>query len=119
MPLTAGRTLRKFAPALIEALQFRSTRAGDPMLGALKLLAGLNQSGKREVPADAPMPFRKEWRRLVMEEGGPNRRLYETAVLATLRDKPALRRCLGRTLGQLSPLRQLPCCRRMPFPPSW
>ncbi len=81
------RTLRKFAPALIEALQFRSTRAGDPMLGALKLLAGLNQSGNREVPADAPMPFRKEWRRLVMEEGGPNRRLYETAVLATLRDK--------------------------------
>ena len=57
------------------------------MLAALKLLAGLNQSGKREVPADAPMPFRKEWRRLVMEEGGPNRRLYETAVLATLRDK--------------------------------
>ena len=81
------RTLRKFAPALIEALQFRSTRAGDPMLGALKLLAGLNQSGKREVPADAPMPFRKEWRRLVMEQGGLNRRLYETAVLATLRDK--------------------------------
>ena len=33
------------------------------------------------------MPFRKEWRRLVMEAGGPNRRLYETAVLATLRDK--------------------------------
>jgi TnpA family transposase len=81
------RTLRKFAPALIEALQFRSTRASDPMLGALKLLVGLNQSGKREVPVDAPMPFRKEWRRLVMEEGGPNRRLYETAVLATLRDK--------------------------------
>jgi TnpA family transposase len=81
------RTLRKFAPALIEVLQFRSTRASDPMLAALKLLAGLNQSGKREVPADAPMPFRKEWRRLVMEEGGPNRRLYETAVLATLRDK--------------------------------
>ena len=45
-------------------------RAGDPKLAALTLLAGLNQSGKREVPADAPMPFRKEWRRLVMEEGG-------------------------------------------------
>jgi hypothetical protein len=26
------------------------------------------------------MPFRKEWGRLVMEEGGPNRRLYETAA---------------------------------------
>ena len=80
------KTLRKFVPALIEALQFRSARTGDPMLAALKLL-DLNQSGKRNVPADTPMPFRKEWRRLVMEEGGTNRRLYETAVLATLRDK--------------------------------
>jgi len=81
------KTLRKFAPALIEALEFRAARAGDPMLAALKLLAGLNKSGKREVPADAPMPFRKEWRKLVLEDGQPNRRLYETAVLATLRDK--------------------------------
>jgi hypothetical protein len=37
--------------------------------------------------ADAPLPFRKEWRRLVTETGKPNRRLYETAVLATLRNK--------------------------------
>lgn len=89
------RTLRKFAPApeqssafsAIEALQFRAARAGDPMLAALKLLADFNRSGKRDVLADAPMPFRKEWRRLVTEESGPNRRLYETAVLATLRDK--------------------------------
>ena len=57
------------------------------MLAALKLLVSLNQSGKREVPADAPMPFRKEWRRLVTEAGQPHRRLYETAILATLRDK--------------------------------
>jgi len=81
------RTLHKFAPALIEALEFRAARAGDPMLAAIKLLVDLNQSGKREIPPDAPMPFRKEWRRLVMEAGQPNRRLYETAVLATLRDK--------------------------------
>ena len=33
------------------------------------------------------MPFRKEWRRLISEGGKPNRRLYETAVLATLRNK--------------------------------
>ena len=49
---------------------FCAARPSDPMLAALKLLADLNRSGKREVPADAP-----------------NRRLYETAVLATLRDK--------------------------------
>lgn len=81
------RTLRRFAPDLIEALEFCAVRAGDPMLAALQLLAELNRSGKREVPADAPMPFRKEWRRLVTESGAPNRRLYEMAVLATLRDK--------------------------------
>src|SRR5579859_4906676 len=33
------------------------------------------------------MPFRKDWRRLVMAGEAPNRRLYETAVLGTLRDK--------------------------------
>jgi TnpA family transposase len=81
------KTLRKFAPALIEALEFRAARANDPMVAALKLLRDLNLSGKREVPPDAPMPFRKAWRQLVLEQGRPNRRLYETAVLATLRDK--------------------------------
>lgn len=81
------KTLRKFAPALIEALEFRATRASDPMLAALKLLVDLHQAGKREIPSDAPMPFRKEWRRLVMQDGSPSRRLYEMAILATLRDK--------------------------------
>ncbi len=33
------------------------------------------------------VPFRKAWRRLVMADGRPDRRLYETAVLATLRDR--------------------------------
>ena len=81
------RTLHKFAPALIEALEFKTARCNDPMLTALKLLRDLNQSGQREIPPDAPMPFRKAWRKLVLEQGRPTRRLYETAVLATLRDK--------------------------------
>jgi TnpA family transposase len=80
-------TFRKFAPALLEALEFKAAKSTDPILAAVKLLVELNRSGKREVPSDAPMPFRKEWRRLVLEGGKPNRRLYETAVLATLRNK--------------------------------
>ena len=80
-------TLRKFAPELIEALEFKAARANDPTLSALRLLHDLNKAGKRDVPADAPMPFRKDWKRLVCEEGRTNRRLYETAVFATLRDK--------------------------------
>lgn len=79
--------MRKFAPELIEALEFKAARCNAPTLSAIKLLQELNRSGKREVPPDAPMPFRKDWKRLVTEEGSPNRRLYETAVLATLRDK--------------------------------
>jgi hypothetical protein len=55
------RTLHKFAVDLIEALEFRAARPGDPMLAALKLLAELKRSGKREVTSDAPMPFRKNW----------------------------------------------------------
>jgi hypothetical protein len=39
--------------------EFCAVRAGDPMLAALRLLADLNRSGQREVPADAPMPFSK------------------------------------------------------------
>ncbi len=57
------------------------------MLAALNLLRDLSQSGKREIPPDAPMPFRKAWRKPISQGDQPNRRLYETAVLATLRDK--------------------------------
>ncbi len=80
-------TLRKFAPDLLEALEFKAARTQDPTLSAIRLLRDLNHSGKCDVPADAPMPFRKDWKRLISEQGRPNRRLYETAVFATLRDK--------------------------------
>ena len=72
------RTLRKFAPELLAALEFKAARSHDPTLSAIKLLQDLNRSGKRDVPPDAPMPFRKEWKRLVTEDGQPNRRLYES-----------------------------------------
>jgi Tn3 transposase DDE domain len=68
-------------------LILRAARDNDPTLAALKLLQELNRASKRDVPADAPMPFRKDWKKLVLQGGKPNRRLYETAVLATLRDK--------------------------------
>jgi len=81
-------TLRKFAPELIEALEFKAARTHDPILSAIRLLRDLNHSGKRDIPVDAPSPFRKDWKRLISEQGQPNRRLYETAVFATLRDRP-------------------------------
>ena len=43
---------------------------------------------RREVPGDAPMPFKKEWRGLVTDaEGQVDRKMYETAVLTHLRNK--------------------------------
>jgi TnpA family transposase len=81
-------TLRKFAPALIEALDFKAAGGNNRTVAAVNILRELNKSGKRDVPADAPMPFKKEWRKLVMgADGKINRRLYETATLAHLRNK--------------------------------
>ncbi len=79
--------LRRFAPLLIEALNFKAVRDNDPILTALKLLQELNRSGKRDLPTDLPMPFRKDWKKLILQDDKPDRRLYETAVLATLRDR--------------------------------
>ena len=79
---------RKFVPAFLETFEFKTASAKNQVLAAVDVLRDLNRSGQREVPADAPMPFKsRNWRELVLEDGKPDRRLYETAVLATLRDR--------------------------------
>jgi len=81
-------TLRKFAPLLLDILDFKASRASDQTLAAVQLLRDMNKSGKRDLPANAPMPFKKEWRKLVVDETGKiDRRLWETATLAHLRNK--------------------------------
>lgn len=91
-PLTVAAdryaTLRKFAPDLLETLEFRAGKGSAKTLAAVEVLRMLNRSGKRDLPADAPMPFRKEWRKIVGADGGKvNRRLWEIATLAHLRNK--------------------------------
>jgi TnpA family transposase len=82
------KTLRKFAPLLLEAIDFKAGRGSASTIAAVNALRELNRTGRRDVPADAPMPFRKEWRALVKEGGDkPDRHLWETAVLAHLRNK--------------------------------
>ena len=51
--------------------------------------AVLNEGRKgKGRPDDLPMPFpAKHWRSLIFEDGQPKRRVYETAVIATLRDR--------------------------------
>lgn len=80
--------MRKFAPAFLEAFTFNASDAGDDLKGAIALLRDQNKTGKRKLPANPPMPFAaKHWRSLIIEDGQPKRRLYETAVVSTLRDR--------------------------------
>lgn len=81
-------TLRKFAPLLLEVFEFKSGRGSAGSVKAIELLRDLNRTGRRDVPPGAPMPFRKEWRKLLVgDDGKINRRLYETATLAHVRNK--------------------------------
>jgi TnpA family transposase len=85
-------TLRRFAPVFIDRIELQAAVGSKPLLAAIALLRALNRTGRRDIPLDAPMPFTsRAWKRLVRqggEKGGKiDRRLYETAVVATLRDR--------------------------------
>lgn len=80
--------MRKFAPAFLEAFEFSTPEAGKDLKAAINLLNEQNRSGKRRLPAKPPMPFSaKHWRSLIFDGEKPKRRVYETAVVATLRDR--------------------------------
>lgn len=80
--------MRKFAPAFLNAFDFNMTDAGDDLKEAITLLRDQNQAGKRTLPRDLPMPFAaKHWKSLVYDGDKPKRRVYETAVVSTLRDR--------------------------------
>ncbi|MBS4009851.1 MAG: Tn3 family transposase [Roseovarius sp.] len=80
--------MRKFAPAFLEAFQFNATDAGDDLKDAIALLRDQNRTGKRKLPDNLPMPFAaKHWPSLIVQGGQPQRRVYETAIVSTLRDR--------------------------------
>ncbi|MFT7596869.1 MAG: TnpA family transposase [Paracoccaceae bacterium] len=80
--------MRKFAPAFLDAFQFNASDAGDELKDAIALLRDQNKTGKRKLPDDPPMPFAaKHWSSLILQDGQPKRRIYETAVVSTLRDR--------------------------------
>ncbi|MFP7442584.1 MULTISPECIES: Tn3 family transposase [Bacillus] len=81
-------SLRKYTPTLLKVLDFRSTKSNEPLLQAVEIIRGLNDSGKRKVPAAAPVDFvSNRWKRHLYEEDGTiNRHYYEMAVLTELRE---------------------------------
>ena len=86
--LSKCTTLRTFAPALLEALNFQGDRSVSSLLKAIDVLREMRRSDKRSLPANAPTAFvRPSWRRFVFQSGTVKRRAYEICVLSELRDR--------------------------------
>ncbi|UPG66160.1 Tn3 family transposase [Metabacillus endolithicus] len=82
-------SLRKYTPTLLRVLKFHSTKANEPLLKAVEIIRGMNESGKRKVPNDSPVDFiSKRWKKHLYEDDGTtiNRHYYEMAVLSELRE---------------------------------
>lgn len=82
-------SLRKYTPTLLRVLEFHSTKANEPLLQAVEIIRGMNESGKRKVPDDSPVDFiSKRWKKHLYEDDGTtiNRHYYEMAVLTELRE---------------------------------
>ncbi len=80
--------LRRFSPRFLEAFRFQSNTLHDPVLAAVELIKALNHDGRSSLPKRLPASFLPaKWRRLIFASGQADRRLYETAVLAILRER--------------------------------
>jgi len=81
-------TLRKYAPAFLEAFQFRGAPVAQSLLDAIDLLRAMNRTGARKVPADAPLGFvLPRWARSVGAGGDIDRRFYELCALSELKNR--------------------------------
>ena len=87
--LEAGHAhVRRYAPALLEAFDFRAASSAKPLIEAVGVLKDMNEKGRRKVPEDAPISFVKpRWRdHVVGAEGEIDRRYYELSALSELKN---------------------------------
>ncbi|WP_429098879.1 DUF4158 domain-containing protein, partial [Aminobacter sp. BE322] len=81
-------TVGKFAGAFLRSFTFQSARRHDPLLAAISLLKRMYAEKRRTLPERVPVTHLSQTdRRLIFEQGTPDRRLYEIATLAALRDR--------------------------------
>jgi TnpA family transposase len=78
---------RRFVPRLLQAFEFRSNRANDPLLEAIGLLREMNLERKRNLPPDARLDFvATKWKPYVVDgQGKIQPRYYELCALWELR----------------------------------
>ena len=79
--------LRRYTPALLEALTMKAAPVACAVMGAVEVLKDMNKRQARKVPDDAPTSFvRKRWKSLVHTPDGLDRRFYELCVLSELKN---------------------------------
>ena len=80
--------VHKYAGAFLQAFTFRSARRHDPLLAAVGVLRRLYSERRRTLPERAPITHLSQAdRKLIFGQEKPDRRLYEIATLAALRDR--------------------------------
>ena len=80
--------LRRFSSRFLAAFRFESNVPQDPVLTAIEILKALDRDGARALPKRQPASFLPaKWRKLIFANGTADRRLYEVAVLVTLRER--------------------------------
>jgi len=79
--------LHRYAPALLDALDFRAAPAARDVHAGIELVRDLYARQARKVPDTAPTSFiRKRWTDLVRTPDGLDRRFYELCVMSELRN---------------------------------
>ena len=79
--------LRRYTPELLDVLRLTAAPAAQPVLDAINIVRGMNATGSRKVPDDAPVAFIKaRWKPLVITGEGIDRRFYEICVLSELKN---------------------------------
>lgn len=91
-PLTVAAeqypTVNKYAGVFLQAFTFRSSRRYDPLLAAVGVLKRLYSEKRRTLPETVPVTHLSQTdRKLIFGQDKPDRRLYEIATLAALRDR--------------------------------
>src|SRR3546814_17623112 len=67
---------------------FRSSGTGTALIKAIDVIRDANTRKSRDLPDGVPLPFpNRQWKRLITESGRIDRLRYESAIMATLRDR--------------------------------
>ena len=81
-------TLRRFSPAFLDAFTFKASGTGTALIKAIDVIRDANTRKSRDLSDGVPLPFpNRQWKRLITESGRIDRRRYEIAIMATLRDR--------------------------------